>query len=58
MMFDHRIVKRQANGFDQTGLTHRLIRGFVGRTYRIVGNPMSWLIFVRTLKPAFLSLVW
>ena len=40
----HRIVKRQAKGFDQT--VH--MRKFAGRTYNIVGNLIPWLIIFIT----------
>ena len=33
-----------SKGTDQAARMHRLIGGFAGRTYHIVGNLMSWLI--------------
>ena len=35
---------------DQTARMRRLIGGFAGRTYGIVGNLMSWLILYSTLN--------
>ena len=47
-----------SKGSDQTARTRRLIWGFAGRTYHIVGNIMHWLIltlgifFILLLLPA------
>ena len=40
----HRIFKRLAKGSDQTARISRLILGFAGCTYHIVGNLIMWLI--------------
>ena len=36
-------IQATNKGSDQTARMRRLIWGFVGRTYHIVGNHMSWL---------------
>ena len=35
-----------SKGADQTAYLCRLILGFAGRTYHIVGNLTSWLIYI------------
>ena len=39
-------IQATSKGSDQTACMHRLIWGFAGRTYQIVGNLVSWLNYV------------
>ena len=39
-------MKATSKGSDQTVRMRRLVRGFAGRTYHIVGNLMHWLKYV------------
>ena len=42
-------MQATSKGSDQTAHMRRLISGFAGRTYHIVGNLMPWLIYKDTV---------
>ena len=44
-----------SKGSDQTARMRRLILGFVGRTYHIVGNLMHWFNYIGIGCGCFLS---
>ena len=59
MMFVSSLIFREYSsdkqGSDQTVRMRRLVWAFAGGAYHIVGNLMSWLVYLIKMDPAFES---
>ena len=58
MVFSQQNIEATSKDSDQTVRMRRLIWGFAGRTYHIVGNLMSRLSHKFQLSPTGTSLQW